>query len=370
MYGSGSIAKLKTELVAIGSHAFIVTGKNSAKKSGILDRLTSLVSEGGIKWTLFNQVESDPDTEVVEAGVTEYKKCGADFIIALGGGSVLDAAKGISICAASSQPIVYFGSHTVPAVGIPLVAIPTTAGTGSEVSRYAVITDNAKKIKMLIGGESLVSRLAVLDPELTLTMPPSVTAYTGMDALTHAIEAYISVKAQPMTDSYALRAISMISGNLVKAVKNGQDKKARENMLMGQMYAGLAFSNSSTALVHAMSRPLGAHFHIPHGLANAMLLEAVMEFNYKNAPNRFPDVAKAFGIDVSNKTALEAGAAVVTCIKDIYDDTGLEKKMSAYGASESDLPRLVQDTEESPTTKNNPAIPNAEQIRAIYKRCL
>jgi len=370
IYGPGALDQVGTEASAFGQRALIVTGKNSARKSGILDKLLSIVKSSGMQVAVFDEVSSDPDIETVERGVDAARRAKSQVIVALGGGSALDAAKGISMMLTNPGTLTDYERKAPLLAGVPVIGVPTTAGTGSEVTRYIVITDSGRKVKMLIGSPHLVPKVAVLDPLLTVTMPPGVTATTGMDALTHAIEAYISTAAQPATDLQALSAIKLITGSLAEAIVNGGNLNARSCMLLGQMQAGLAFSNSSVALVHAMARPLGAHLGVAHGLANALLLPPVMEYNRTSCQERLTDVAAAMGERVEGLSSGEASTHAVKAIKELFNKTGLPETLSEIGVSEEIIPLLARDASQSGSVLFNPRRPTEEEIIQIYRQAM
>lgn len=370
IYGPGAVEKIGPEAAAFGKRAFVVTGKNSAKKTGLLDQVTAILETAGLHVTVFPEVESDPSVDTVEKGVRIAREAGIDVIVALGGGSPLDAAKGISMMLTNPGVLTDYEGKQPALAGIPIIAVPTTAGTGSEVTRYTVITDTKRKVKMLIGSPHMIPRVAVLDPLLTVTMPPHVTAATGMDALTHAIEAYISKAAQPATDLQALSAIRLISQNLIKAVLNGDNLEARSQMQLGQMQAGLAFGNASVALVHAMSRPLGAYFGVPHGLANALLLPPVMAFNRPACPEKFRDIAIAMGEDVEGLPLREASYLAVGVLEQLFNETELPGSLQEVGVTGDSIPQLAQEASRSGSVLFNPRKPSLEEISALYLQIL
>lgn len=370
LFGWGSVGKTGEEAMRYGTKALIVSGKTSSRASGALDAVCASLKSAGIAVTLFCEVESDPSVHTVTVGATLARDSGADIVIALGGGSPLDAAKAISVMATHSGNIVDYEKTALTRKGIPVIAIPTTAGTGSEVTKFVVITDTDRKVKMLISSPFLIPRVALLDPQLTLSIPPAFTAGPGMDALTHAIEAFQSSLAAPTTDVFALSAIRLIGGNLVKATLNGANVEARTAMLLGQMHAGLAFGNASVALVHAMSRPLGAHFGIPHGQANAILLPWVMEYNRPACPEKFVRIAEALGCDVQGLPLKEASRLAVTTVREIYADTGLPLTLAELGVPAESLPQLAQDASQSGSVLFNPRKPTLSEIEQLYHSCL
>ncbi len=370
LFGLGSVGKTGEEALRYGSNVLLVSGKTSSRASGALDAVCASLKSAGIAVTLFCEVESDPSVHTVTVGATLARDSGADVVVALGGGSPLDAAKAISVMATHSGTIVDYEKTALTRKGIPVIAIPTTAGTGSEVTKFVVITDTDRKVKMLISSPFLIPRVALLDPQLTLSIPPAFTAGPGMDALTHAIEAYQSSLAAPTTDVFALSAIRLIGANLVKATLNGANVEARTAMLLGQMHAGLAFGNASVALVHAMSRPLGAHFGIPHGQANAILLPWVMEYNRPACPEKFVQIAEALGCDVQSLPLKEASRLAVTTVREIYADTGLPLTLAELGVPAEALPQLVQDASQSGSVLFNPRKPTLSEIEQLYHSCL
>ena len=370
LFGWGSVGKTGEEALRYGTKALIVSGKTSSRASGALDAVCASLKSAGIAVTLFCEVESDPSVHTVTVGATLARDSGADIVIALGGGSPLDAAKAISVMATHSGNIVDYEKTALTRKGIPVIAIPTTAGTGSEVTKFVVITDTDRKVKMLISSPFLIPRVALLDPQLTLSIPPAFTAGPGMDALTHAIEAFQSSLAAPTTDVFALSAIRLIGGNLVKATLNGANVEARTAMLLGQMHAGLAFGNASVALVHAMSRPLGAHFGIPHGQANAILLPWVMEYNRPACPEKFVRIAEALDCDVQGLPLKEASRLAVTTVREIYADTGLPLTLAELGVPAESLPQLAQDASQSGSVLFNPRKPTLNEIEQLYHSCL
>lgn len=367
IYNEGAMEKIGDEAKKLGAKALIITGKHSAKSNGSLDKIVSLLNASQIKSVVFAEIESDPSVDIVEKGVEFANEEKIDVIVAMGGGSALDAAKAISVMLTNPGSIVDYEKKAPAKAGVPVIAIPTTAGTGSEVSRYVVITDTKRKIKMLIGGETLIPKVAILDPSLTVTMPPAITGATGMDALTHAIESYISKVAQPVTLLHSLTAIKLIRENLIKAIVSPDNIEARSNMLIGQMHAGLAFSNASVALVHSMSRPLGAYFDVPHGLANAILLPEVMKFNRIACPEKYADIAKAMGEKTHGLPLREASLLAVKAVKELYAETGLPKTLKEVKVTRESLPKLAEDALNSGSTSFNPRKPSLADIIQIYK---
>ncbi len=294
------------------------------------------------------------------------------MIIAVGGGSPIDTGK--AIAALSSNPgriSDYMGANKIPKPCAPLVAIPTTAGTGSEVTPFTIITET--DVKMLISSPKILPTVAIVDPLMTVKMPRGITAATGLDALTHAIEAYVSVRAQPLTDTFALRAINLISGNIRAAYSHPDDLEARGNMLMGALQAGLAFANSSVALVHGMARPIGAYFHVAHGVSNAVLLPTVIEWSVPGNPNRYAEIAAAMGEGTEGLTTDEAARRTVSAVRRLNADLqipslrGLGIDVARF---ESVVEKMAVDAIASGSPGNNPRKASSEEIVALYRRAL
>lgn len=323
-------------------------------------RAATLLQES-LPTAVFAGVRPDPDLEVVAQGLDALRAHQADGVVALGGGSAIDAAKAIAILATNAGPLAnYMGCHRIPRPGLPLIAIPSTAGTGSEATRITVITDGPRKVKMMILDGHLLPAVALVDYELSLSMPAALTAAVGLDSLTHALEAYVSRKASPFSDAIALEAGRLIVPHLRRAYSNPQDLSAKEAMMTGATLAGMAFSNASVALVHGMSRPLGAYFHIPHGLSNAMLLPAITRFSYSANPGRYDDFASHTGLGSDMLAALDAFN------RDLHVPT-----LREYGVSESayrgGLPQMADDALASGSPANNPRLPSRNEILALYQ---
>ncbi len=369
--GLGAAKELGSLSKGLGTKAFIVTDEN-IEKLGLLEGVKKSLENARVSYTIYNQVNTEPTNEHVEEGQKALQDSQADFLIAVGGGSPIDAAKAISILYSNGGRISdYMGANKIPKPGPPLIAIPTTAGTGSEVTQFTIITDITSGVKMLIASPYLIPRLALVDPLLTIPMPPKITAATGIDALTHAIEAYVSIKAQPLSDLLALDAIRLISANLRQAWANGDNLEARSNMMMGALEAGIAFSNSSVALVHGMARPLGAYFHIPHGISNAVLLPTVTEFSLPGNPQRYAHIAKAMGEITDGRSTLDAAYLTVQALQRLNADLGIPS-LRALGVPEDKFNNVVAQMADaaiaSGSPGNNPRKASQEEIIELYKK--
>ncbi len=343
VFGVGSISNIAKEVRELGGEkVFIITGPNIAK-SGLINVLENILSDNKIAYERFDKIETDPSYELVGEILTAYKKSKATVIIGFGGGSAQDLAKGVSVLATNEGPIhKYFGVNLIPNKGAPLILIPTTAGSGSESTIVAIFSDHEEKLKKGVASPYLLPSVAILDPELTLNIPATVTASTGMDALIHAVEAYTSINATPMTDILAIEAIKIITTNLREAYFNGQNLQARTQMLRGSLLAGMAFSNAGVTAVHAFAYPIGAEYNIAHGVANTIMFLPVMEFNCSANVDRFANLAAFMGLNTAGKDkqtqvrdALEAFCALAF-------DLNVPKHLEDFGVTMDDIPRLAK----------------------------
>lgn len=370
--GGGSLAKVPEILIAIGSSKpYIITDK-VMESLGYVTQLTDLLRSADIKADIFTDTMPEPTEASIIPAVKIAREGGYDSVIALGGGSAIDSAKAIAILA-------HFGGvmkdYKVPRIvneaGLPIIAIPTTAGTGSEATRVTIITDADSDEKMLCMGLGFLPTAAIIDYELTLSAPARVTADTGIDALTHAIEAYVSKKASAYTDQQAIAAIKLIAPNLRAAYFNGNDRPAREALMLGATLAGIAFSNASVCLVHGMSRPIGAHFHVPHGLSNAMLLPAVTEYSILGAPERYATCSRAMGISSAHDNDTVANEKLLNELKALNKDLSVPSP-ATFGIDHDSyiqLSALMADQAlASGSPANNPRVPTADEIIELYRQ--
>lgn len=340
-------------------------------KSGVAQGLADAMKQGGFDGIgIFSDTIPEPTTAEVEKGVVAYTDGGYDGIVALGGGSPMDIAKVISIMAANGGKIRdYKVPNPVPLPGPPVVAVPTTAGTGSEVTKAAVISDPESQEKMLLMSKYLIATAAIVDYKLTMTCPYRVTADSGIDALVHAVEAYVSVKATDMTDANALKAIQLISANLRTVCDEPQNEAAREAMMLGSTMAGLAFSNASVCLVHGMSRPIGVHFHVPHGMSNAMLMPAITEFSIPKAEGKYASAARAMGVaNASESDDAACGKLIQELVQLNVDlkvptpqDFGIDK-----GKFMASRQLMAEQALASGSPNNNPRVPTVEEMVELY----
>ena len=371
--GAGASEKVGEQAKRLGAtNALIITDPGIAK-IGYADQIAKHLHNSGIANSIFTNVTPDPTLQNVTDGLKQYLTENCDIIVSIGGGSAIDCGKGIAIKLTNDGEFAdYMGVDKIPNPGAPLIAIPTTAGTGSEVSKVTVITDTERNVKMMLSSACLLASVALVDPLLSVTTPPHLTAAVGVDALTHAIEAYISKRAQPITDVLALKAIGLISGSLRQAWADGGNIPARTDMMLGASIAGMAFSNSSVALVHGMSRPIGAYFHIHHGLSNAVLLLDVMEFSVVGAPQRFADVAKAMGELIDGLSLMQQADASISAVERLVNDV----QMPRLGEIDIDkdkfeqiLDQMAADAIASGSPANNPRQATQEDIVSLYRKC-
>jgi len=356
--------RLRCQHVLIVSDPFIV-------ESGLTGRVSDILSAEGIAATTFADVQPDPTDKNVLDGLAILKENGCDGLIAVGGGSSIDTAKGISVLATNSGSLYDFmGYDRIPEAGLPLIAVPTTAGTGSECTKVTVITDTDRDIKMMILDPYLLPAAALVDYTLTMSMPKSLTAHVGIDTLTHGLEAYVSKKANPMTDTIALSCIALVGRHLRDAWNDPQHEIAREGMMLAASQGGMAFANSSVCLVHGMSRPIGAMFHVPHGLSNAMLLPAVTEFSIHGAMPRYATVARTLGFSGESDSDEHACGNLIEGLRSLNEDLEVPR-ISECGISQEQFASVVEkmasDALASGSPQNNPVVPDAEAIKTLYK---
>jgi alcohol dehydrogenase class IV len=352
-------------------HPLIVTDAFLAG-SGLAESLRRQIEGAGIACGVFSETVPDPTTEALAAGLRAFIQGKHDALVSLGGGSPIDSAKAIGMLAANGgRARDYKVPNEIPKKGPLHLAIPTTAGTGSEVTRFTVITDSESDEKMLIAGAPLVPTAAIVDFELTMSMPARLTADTGTDSLTHAIEAHISRKANAFADAFAMPAMKTIWAELPTAFREPGNRRAREAMMLAATQAGMAFSNASVALVHGMSRPIGAHFHVPHGLSNAMLLPAVTAFSVQAAEGRYAECARTIGVADPSDSDAEAGKKLVDALFARNQELEVPSPKK-YGIPEeryfSLTPTMARQALASGSPQNNPRVPTRDEIEQIYRR--
>ena len=365
------IGCLDETMTAIRNYGFrkalIVTDTGLAK-AGVATRIAEMLAMQDIDSVVFDGAKPNPSVANVEQGLEVLRQGRCDFVISLGGGSPHDCAKGIALCATNGGSIRdYEGVDRSAKPQLPLIAINTTAGTASEMTRFCIITDEVRHVKMAIVDRNVTPLLSVNDPALMVAMPKGLTAATGMDALTHAVEAYVSTAANPITDACAIKAIELISANLRAAVSEGHDLQARENMAYAQFLAGMAFNNASLGYVHAMAHQLGGLYDLPHGVCNAVLLPHVQSFNALVCPQRLKDVAKALGVDVSGLSAEEGAQAAIGAIRVLAKDVEIPAGLRELGAKLPDIPLLASNALKDACGLTNPRPADQRQIEEIFR---
>lgn len=370
--GDGAVNETGAVLELLGLSRPLIVTDRFLLETGAVDRLLSGLAKHNIDAIVFADTVPDPTTDSLGPGVELATSRNVDCIVGFGGGSPMDTAKAIALLAVRGGSMrSYKAPHDNYGAALPLIALPTTAGSGSEATKFTVITDSDTHEKMLCPGLAFLPVAAIIDYELTVSMPPRLTADTGVDALTHAVEAYVSRRANPFSGGLALTAINTIGKYLRRAYSDGNDAVARENMMLAATQAGIAFSNSSVALVHGMSRPLGVHFEVAHGLSNAMLFPAVTAFSVSSAQDRYADCARALG--VSSTTASDALAAdsLVAALVELSHDVAVPTP-ATYGIDEARwealVPTMVEQALASGSPQNNPCIPDADQIAQLYRQ--
>ncbi|WP_448216923.1 iron-containing alcohol dehydrogenase [Endozoicomonas sp. 2B-B] len=370
--GSGASLALPDVLASLSCAKPLIISDAMMVQLGYVQALQDCLTENDIESSVFADTVPEPTVGSIQTGVEMARQGNFDCIVALGGGSPIDSAKAIAVLSCHGGEMRdYKFPRIMDQPGMPVIAIPTTAGTGSEATRVTIITDETCDEKMLCVGAAYMPTAALVDYNLTLTVPARTTADTGIDALTHAMEAYVSKKASLYSDSQALEAMRLIAPNLRTAYHNGSDEKAREAMMLGSTLAGVAFSNASVALVHGMSRPIGAFFHVPHGLSNAMLLPAVTEYSIPAAPDRYADCARAMGVAEQGDSDEAANQKLLIELKALNDELSVPGPLE-FGIDKDAffdvLDTMAVQALASGSPANNPRVPDAEEIKAIYQR--
>ena len=371
LFGPGCAKEIGGKAQNLGAKKALIVTDAGLFKFGVADTIAGYLKDAGVDSHIFPGAEPNPTNINVHNGVTAYNEQGCDFIVSLGGGSSHDCAKGIGLVTAGGGHIRdYEGidKSTVPMT--PLIAINTTAGTASEMTRFCIITNTDTHVKMAIVDWRCTPLIAIDDPKLMIAKPASLTAATGMDALTHAVEAYVSTAANPITDACAEKAISMISEWLSPAVANGENLEARDAMSYAQYLAGMAFNNASLGYVHAMAHQLGGFYNLPHGVCNAVLLPHVCEFNLIACPDRYARIAELMGVNTTGLTVTEAGYAAIDAIRELSASIGIPSSLSELGVKEQDLGVMSENAQKDACMLTNPRKANHAQVVDIFKAAL
>ena len=367
--GADALTNAQSELAKAGKKAFIVTDATMVKL-GNVSLLEDILKKCDIDYYIFSEVNFEPNDIVVIEGKNKYKENNCDFLVALGGGSPIDTAKAISILLDNDAPLSSYMGKIIDIKRPTLVAIPTTAGTGSEATKFTIINDTNTKVKMLLTGPCLIPDLAIIDPAFSKSAPKSVTSHTGIDALCHAIESYTSRKAQPLSDTFALSAIKRIFANLKKCYDNGDDIEARVQMSLAALEAGISFNNSSVTIVHGMSRPMGALFHVPHGLSNAMLLGECMNYVVDGAYDRFADIARYLSL-TNDDDDVKAAHIFLDALNKLLQDL-IVPTMSEYGIDSKEyfdsIDKMAHDAYASGSPSNTIKKIEVEDMITLYKK--
>jgi alcohol dehydrogenase len=370
-FGVGAVSKVGELAAAQGAKSALIITDPFLGASPICAEVRSSLEAVGIKVSVFDGVTPNPTTACVDAGSDAGAAANCDILIALGGGSSMDTAKGVSLGAVNPERGVALDYSTeFKNSGIPIIAIPTTAGTGSEVNAFGVITDEITHKRFYVGHSSALAKAAILDPKLTVGLPPKATAATGMDALVHATESYISARPNPYSDGIALQVVEMVSQNIVTACTKGDDIEARSQMLLASHIAGVGFSHTGLGLVHGIGHALGGQFNIPHGVALCLVLEEVLKFNLPHRVSRFARLAFALGVGETSKNDAQNADAAIARIAELVEQVGLKGKLSEFGITQENLASLANDAVEDAVTNNNPVAPTREQVIAIMEKTL
>jgi alcohol dehydrogenase len=370
IFGWGAMEKISEIAQDLGGKkGFIISGPH-LKKIGMVDKCIEALGKNGISCDSFTDTEGNPSTDTVDKATKKFCESGADFIIAFGGGSPLDTAKAVAVLGTFGGAITdYEGIGKVPGQVVPMIAIPTTAGTGSEVTSFSVITDHSRNYKLTVGSEYLLPKAAILDPELITSVPEKVAASCGVDAFVHALESYLSLAASPFSDMMALKAMELIGKYLHVYIKDRKDKTAAESMLMGSLFAGIAFSHARLGNVHAMSHPVSAFFDVPHGLANAVLLPTVVEYNEETDPEKYYDIYCCISRDPVSKKDFEPHMLVEE-IRAMNSKLGIPADLKSVGVTADKLEAMTDDAMKSGNVKVNPRPTSREDILNLYKMTL
>ena len=371
-FGFGVSRTLPAHVRSAGARKVFVVTDPGVREAGIVDRITRLLDQESVDFAVYDQVTADSGSTLICEAIEQLKSSGADAVVGIGGGSALDTAKAVAALATNpGSPLDYVGLHKIRNRPLSMIAIPTTAGTGSEVSLWAVFTDDARKLKVAIGGVPMYPAVALCDPDLTLDLPPALTASTGMDALAHAIECCTNTACQPISAALALEAIALIGRYLRRATLDGHDREARYAMLLASTMAGMAMNPTRLGLAHALAMPLGSwDLKIPHSVAIAVTLPLVMQFNAPAAPERFVEVARALGEPVNGCSTPDGAGRAAWAVSGLADAIGIPKGLSGHGLRDEHITDVVEEAMKSGNVAVNPRETSREELAAILRRAL
>jgi alcohol dehydrogenase class IV len=376
IFGRESLNRLGIEIKSLGEHVLLVTGKRAIREIGILDRVNRILNKEKIACVVYDQVSPEPDTEVVDRGVTFARQNRCKVVVGIGGGSAIDVAKAIAGLgleenfASVAEYLEGEGTKRLSSYGLPFIAIPTTAGTGAEVARNAVIINRTTRSKRSFRSNYLFARTAIIDPTLTINLPQEITASSGVDTLTHLIEGYVSRKANLLTDVLAIRGISLVGEALVSAYNNGSDLEAREKMCLASFMGGVVLTNSGLGIAHGVSPFLGALQGIPHGVANGILLPRAIEFNLSSSIQKFKSIASALGEKIEGLTEEKAAYKALSAVEGIVKELAIPRNLGEFGVKSEDLPELAKKSLTSNSTRGNPRQVSYEDLLALLKKIL
>lgn len=371
VFGLGAVEKLVYHVENLkGSRVFIVSDPGVAQ-AGVLDKVKAPLIEANISFDVFTDLDLEPDVKTISLATEQAENFEADLVIGVGGGSALDAAKAVAVMVNNAGKITdYAGLNNVPNHGIPLICIPTTSGTGSEVTIWSVISDKEKGMKFGIGGSLVAPTLALCDPNLTLSLPPAMTAATGCDALAHTLESFVNKATQPISEAMSRESMRLIAKSLRKAVAQGDNVEARYDMLLASTIAALAFNPTRLGIAHSLAMPLGGQFKIPHGIANAVLLPKVIEYNLPGNLDKFKEIAEIFGEKTEGLSLREAAELAVKAIEKLNKDIGIPKDFSQFGVTEAALDAIAEEGMASGNTIVNPRKVTSENLKEIVRKLM
>lgn len=370
VFGTGRIAELGQIARWFGSRALLVIGSGSLERAGGLAKVEEALRAGGIEWNVLAGVPAEPPVEYVDEGRRKLRAFDAQMVIGVGGGSVLDVAKAIAALAREEAPCIAFhrGEAKVTQRGLPCIALPTTAGTGAEATPNAVLTDRERRVKASLRGGDLMPAVALVDPQLTLSCPPDVTAHAGLDAISQALESWVSVGASPFSDLLALEALRLMAPALPQAVSEGTDLAAREAMALGSLFAGMALASARLGLVHGIAHPIGELYHLPHGLVCGLLMPSVMEFNLPVAASKYAVAARTLALCEPTTSDQEAAEALISWFRLLLSQLGVGRPLGEYGLSPADFDFIIEQGLPAGSTKHNPRQPTADDLRALLQK--
>jgi len=367
-FGNGAIRTLPDHIKRLKGTKVLLVSDPGVQKAGMTDKLALVLENSGIPYSIYSDIEPDPDIEGVMRGRDEALAAGCDCVVGLGGGSALDTAKAIGLMLGNEGHIRdYVGINIVPKKGAPVIAIPTTAGTGSEITIWSVLSDKEAEVKLSVGSPYNCPDVAIGDPELTTSLPAHITAATGMDALTHALESYVNKATQPISEALSIQSMKMIARSLRTAVVQGDNLEARYDMLLASLIAAMAFNPTRLGLSHALAIPLGAHFHIPHGTVNAILLPEVMQYNLIGNLGKFKEIAQIFDMPTDGLSTREAAEKSVMAIRQLKQDVGITQTLSDFGLTEGDLDLIAKEAMVSGNVPVNPRMPTLEDLKQLCR---